>query len=160
MKGPSLYSCLFIVVLLTVGLSACDQKVPDHVTGDERTAAEYIISKGYNILSYEGVVSRYTLDRQKLSQYTYKEIWDVQEVKPDSYIGDEIVTYGFIVDQHPLDRKFASLYKKYNFETELKVMLSGSKVIGGTSSPEHKDKEFLSTGGYYSLEAKELDPPK
>lgn len=160
MKRNRLFSYLFVLVLTTIILSACDQKVPEHVTGDERTAAEYIISKGYNILSYEGEISRYTLDKQKLSQYAYKEIWDVQEIKPDSYIGEEIVTYGFIVNQHPLDKKYASLYKQYNYETALNVMLSDGKIIGGTSSPEQKDNDFLSTGGYYSLEAKELDSPE
>lgn len=85
------------------------------------------------------------------------KLWAVQQTEPESYLGKEIVTYDFIVSGHPLEKKFASIYKQNNYDTSVMVMFADGKVIGGGSTPKSKNKLIVMTGGYYALNGDSLE---
>lgn len=60
---------------------------------------------GYLIISNEGIVSEYLLDKKLLTDMPYMQYWSVQSVDPVDYIGKEITTSKFIVKNHPLDNE-------------------------------------------------------
>jgi hypothetical protein len=144
---------IFIMfIALTIFIFAgCAKKA----TGDEKTAEEYVKAQGYKITSYNGEVQRYTLDKSKLYGGThtipYQQVWSVQKVEPDKYFGKEIVVYGFLVKNHPLQSRDENAKNG----VKLVIMLSEGKVIGGSSLPYTGD--VVPAGGYYSLEGKTLE---
>ncbi|MCT4509291.1 MAG: DUF4830 domain-containing protein [Tepidibacter sp.] len=98
----------------------------------EKTAEEYIKTKGYVITTRKGEINRYTLEKNKLYGGTetipYQQSWAVQKVNPDDYLGKEIIIYCFTVKKHPLE-------KIYNVDTNLYIIICDGKVIGGYSYP-------------------------
>jgi hypothetical protein len=144
---------IFIMfIALTIFIFAgCVKKV----SGDEKTAEEYIKAQGYKITSYNGEVQRYTLDNSKLYGAThtipYQQVWGLQKVEPDKYFGKEIVVYGFAVKNHPLQ----SRDEHAKNGVKLFIMLSEGKVIGGSSLPD--TGEVLLGGSCYSLDGKTLE---
>ncbi|MCP1186441.1 hypothetical protein [Paenibacillus sp. 1781tsa1] len=120
------------------------------VTGDQKTATEYVKAQGYKIFSYDGQVQKYTLHKDKLlygmtETIPYRQTWGVQKVEPEQYFGMEIAVYSFTVTSHPLE-------KLYDTKTKISIMLSGGKVIGGTSFPN-----AAIDGALYSLDGKTLE---
>lgn len=117
-----------IIIFTFVG---CDKKV----IGDEKTSEDYIKSKGYKITARSGEVERYLLEKSKLKGMTenipYIQAWSLQNVEPEKYLGKEIIIYGFIVNNHPL--------QQYDINAKdgvkLFIMLNEGKVIGGYSYP-------------------------
>jgi hypothetical protein len=136
-------------VLLLIILAGCNKRV----TGDEKTAEQYVQAKGYKITSYKGEVEKYNFDKSKVFGSTetiqYQQAWSVQNVEPDKYFGKEITVYGFTVSNHPLE-------KKYNSPTYVSIMLCEGKVVGGISFPENKGK-VVQLGALYSLDGKTLE---
>ncbi|MEK3683652.1 hypothetical protein [Paenibacillus sp. FSL R10-2736] len=143
-----------IILLL---FTACNKKDSNRIQDDERAAAEYVNSLGYKIIVNEGETSRYTLSREMFSDLSYMKLWAVQQTEPESYLGKETVTYDFIVSGHPLEKKFASIYKQNNYDTSVMVMFADGKVIGGGSTPKSKNKLIVMTGGYYALNGDSLE---
>lgn len=137
-------------------ISGCTKEL----TGDEKTAADYVKAKGYKILSYKGEIDKYTLDKSLFLYENdpigyYRVTWGVQTVEPDNYLEKQITVYNFIVKGHPLEERFDNKYKT----TSLSIIMCDGKVIGGFSYP---DQEKLSPeehllGGPYSLEGKTLE---
>lgn len=118
------------------------------VTGDEKTAEDYVKSQGYDVTSSKGEVDKYTLEKSRLYGGTdttqYQQAWGVQAADPDEYLGKVIVVYGFTVKNHPLEK----IYKQSN-GTNIYIMLSEGKVIGGYSFPNGDV-----VGAFYSLDGK------
>jgi hypothetical protein len=114
-------------------------------TGDKGTAVKYIKNQGYDIITQKGDILKYTLDKSKLQNLPYPQYWGVQNTYPDKYLGKEISTYCFTVENHPLE-------KIYKVKTNVFIMFSESKVIGGYSFP---DGQFY--GSVYSLDGKTLE---
>jgi hypothetical protein len=133
-----------LMILFLVGCSKGKE-----ITGDEKTAKEYVEALGYKITSYKDQVNKYTLDSGAMDGTLNQQIWSVQKMEPDEYFGKEIVVYGFIVSKHPLE-------KIYKSKTNVSIMLSEGKVIGGTSFPADNGKNRL-IGAPYSLEGKTLE---
>lgn len=52
MKRHSFFIALVGLFLLLA--TGCKGEVPEGISGGERTAAEYVLAQGYEILSYEG----------------------------------------------------------------------------------------------------------
>lgn len=133
---------MFIMLLTSCGKSA---------TGDEKKAEDYVKAKGYRITSRDGQVRKYTLEKSRLYKGTknisYQQIWGVQKVEPDKYFGKEIIVYGFIVKNHPLEK-----IPKQSRDTRLYIMLSESEVIGGYSYPNADV-----SGAFYSVDGKTLE---
>lgn|GEM_PF-458286 len=133
-----------LIFLISVGCS-------NGVTGDEKTAEDYVKSQGYEITSRIGEVDKYTLEKSGLYGGTdtrqYQQAWGVQKEEPDKYFTKEIIVYGFTVKNHPLEK----VYKQSN-GTNIFIMLSESKVIGGYSFP---NADLL--GALYSLDGKTLE---
>lgn len=139
---------LSLVLLAIVG---CRNHSAEGKT-DEQIAADYIQTLGYTIVSHEGEVLKYTLEQTMLENLDYMQLWGVQKEDPDSYFGKEIVTYRFLVKDHPLEQ----LYSPDNYDISLTVMLVDSKVIGGASGPRSKIKNLIMVGGEYSIEGKTM----
>ncbi|MFB5759743.1 hypothetical protein [Paenibacillus medicaginis] len=140
------YTSFFVLVALALFTLGCNQR---EVTGDERTAKEFIEGQGYRVNSFLGLLDKYKLSKSMLygpDTAPYQQIWSVQETEPERYFGEEISVYGFVVTNHPLQ-------KQYNAQTRLYIMLADEKVIGGYSYP---DMEGL-VGGVYSLDGKTLE---
>ncbi|MDQ0660995.1 hypothetical protein [Paenibacillus sp. W2I17] len=120
------------------------------ITGDEKTATEYVKAKGYKISLYDGHVQKYTLDKEKLlygiaEMMPYRQTWGVQKVEPEKYFGMEISVYSFTVTNHPLE-------ELYDTKTKVSILLCEGKVIGGTSFPD-----AAMDGAPYSLDGKTLE---
>jgi hypothetical protein len=140
---------IFILIcIITFAVTGCAKKV----TGDEKIAEDFIKSQGYKITSRKGEVERYVLEKSKLKGITenlpYIGAWSVQKVEPDKYFGKEIIVYGFIVKNHPLQERD----RNAKSGVRLFVMLEERKVIGGYSYPNAEVE-----GGLSSLEGKSLE---
>ena len=85
-----------------------------------------------------------------LENLDFMQLWAVQKEEPDTYFGKEVVTYRFIVKNHPLEQ----LYSPDDCDISVTVMLVDSKVIGGASGPKSKIKNLVMVGGEYSIEGK------
>ncbi|MDQ0192302.1 hypothetical protein [Paenibacillus wynnii] len=120
------------------------------VAGDEKIARQYVEEQGYDVDFQLGEVYSYTLDKSKLFGSTeslpFQQAWGVQQAEPDLYFGKKVIIYGFTVSDHPLD-------EIYHAKTNVYVMLSEGKVIGGYSFP---DVEGMA-GSYYSVDGKTLE---
>lgn len=128
------------------------EKVDTNLTNDEKTAKADIEKRGYNIIEYKGQIDKYKLDKSKIFGGTettpYQQVWGVQSISPDDYFGKEIITYEFIVNNHPL-QKVDSHAKN---GVRLYYMFSDGKIIGGFSYPNEDVY-----GAVSSLEGKSLE---
>ena len=134
-----------LILLIFIG---CTPKI----TGDEKTAEDFIKSQGYTIITGKGEIQKYTLEKSKLYGGTrtipYQQIWGVQTIEPDRYFGKEIVVYGFAVKNHPMQIRDRNAKGGVN----LYIMLSEGKVIGGYSCPNADV-----TGACSSIDGKTLE---
>lgn len=111
-------------------------------------AGKYVKSYGYKIFTLLGETDRYTLTKDKLKSLPYAQIWNVQNINPNDYIGKEIVVIGFKVRNHPIQ----SLKSEYKDGAKVWVMISEGKTIGEFSLP------IVDTvGGVYSIDGKTPD---
>jgi hypothetical protein len=142
MKKIILVNLIAIMLLILTG---CNKEA----TGDEKTAEEYVKIQGYKITSnlHKGKTQKYVLDKDKLLNMSspYPLMWGIQSVESDKYFGKEITIYGFTVSNHPLKKVF-------NLNTNVYILLTDGKVIGGYSFP---NANML--GAYYSLDGKTLE---
>lgn len=108
----------------------------------------YIKELGYKIVSYEGELDKYILNRNMLNSETenipYQQIWSLQEIKLEDYLGKDIITKKYIVKNHPL--------KEICEETSLYLMFNEGNIIGGYSFPNND-----SYGGLYSLKGETIE---
>ena len=136
--------CIVIGLLFLI-LIGCSKGI----SGDEKKAENYVKFRGYHITAQNGEIQKYTLEKSKLYGATetipYQQMWAVQEAEPDKYFGKEITIYGFTVKNHPLE-------KIYKVKTNIYIMLSDGKVIGGYSFPD-----AMIVGSLYSLDGKTLE---
>lgn len=128
--------------LMFLSLVGCTKKI----TGDEKTAEDFVKLQGYTITARKGEIYKYVLEKGKLYDGTetisYQQEWGVQTVEPDKYFGKEITIYGFIVKNHPLQKRDRNAKNG----VIIYIMISEGKVIGGYSCPNAKVR-----GGCYSL---------
>ena len=140
-------SVIFIGLLIFVFVG-CSNKS----TGNESIAKEYVEAKGYKITESKGEIERYTLEKSKiyggLEVIPYQQAWAVQTIEPDIYFGKEIIVYGFIVKNHPLQE----IDKNAENGVKVYVMLSDEKVIGGYSYPDANV-----VGGFSSFDGESLE---
>lgn len=140
------YIGFFVLVAFALFMLGCYQR---EVTGDERTAKEFIEGQGYRVNSQLGLLDQFKFSKSMLygqDTLIYRQIWGVQASEPERYFGRDISVYGFVVANHPLE-------KQYNVKTRLYIMLADGKVIGGYSFP---DIEGL-VGSVYSSDGKTLE---
>lgn len=139
---------LILIVLMLFSFVGCTQKA----TGDEKTAEEFVKAQGYFITARKGTVDKYILEKSKLyggpGTIPYQQIWSVQTEEPDQYFGKKIVTVGFTVKNHPLQKRDSTAKNGVN----VYIMLTDGKVIGGYSYP---DADVA--GGFTSLDGKTME---
>lgn len=133
---------LLAAALMFLLVSGCSSEAESELQGDERIAAAALEAKGYKIVTALGESDAYVLHEEKLTEHLYMNIWSVQEVEPEQYIGKLVTNYGFIVSGHPLEHTYASADQSSAYEYHTKVMLSEGKVFGGYSYPVRKDGDF------------------
>jgi hypothetical protein len=132
-----------VLVLLFLIITGCNNS---SATGDdEGTAVKYIKNQGYEIITQNGDIQKYTLEKSKLQTMQYQQICGVQKIDTDKYLGKEISTYCFTVEKHPLE-------KIYKVKTNIFIMFSNGKLVGGYSFPN--EKLF---GVVYSLDGKTVE---
>ncbi|MVX67295.1 DUF4830 domain-containing protein [Clostridium chromiireducens] len=123
-----------------------------NITGDEKTAEDFVKSQGYTIITRKGEIQKYTLERSKLyggiNTLEYQQAWAVQTVEPDKYFGKEIVVYGYIVKNHPMQKEDRNAKDGVN----VYVMLCEGNIIGGYSYPNADV-----VGAFSSLDGKTLE---
>lgn len=120
---------------------------------DEQTAYDYVKAQGYKIISTEDEAFEYTLTKKLLygspESTPYQQMWGVQAVSPDDYLGKKITIYKFTVSNHPLEKKYKT------DTTNVYILLSDGEVIGGTSFPIKEDGLLM--GSAYSLDGRTLE---
>jgi hypothetical protein len=141
---------LFILIgLIILTLSACTKEA----TGDEKTAEDFVESKGYAITAGKGEVQKYVLVKSKLCGETetisYQQAWGLQTEEPDKYFGKEISIYGFTVKNDTMKKQHKKGKKDGG---NVYIMLTGSKVIGGYS---YSNDDVV--GAYTSIDGKTLE---
>lgn len=121
---------------------------------DSEDIDNYIIEKGYEILSSSGKIDEYKVEKKRL--YDSWQIWAVQYSEPDDYIGKVMSTYAYTVRNHFLDNESP------NKKTSLCIMVCENKIIGGYSNPDYEgvDVTIIPVGGVYSLEGKNFEDIK
>jgi len=124
-------------------LIGCEQKFLLDSNG--KLAEKYLLDKGYSVTSYEGSYV-YNFTSQDLVDKPHKNIWAVQPVEPDSYIGKDVIQETFIVKNHPLSQIYGN-------KTKVSVFIYNGEVIGGTSFPAGDGW----VGSAYSLEGKTME---
>ena len=140
---------LGLIALILFTFVGCAVKV----IGDEKTSEDFVKSQGYNIIARKGEILKYTFEINKLNgeiePLPYQQMWALQKVEPDKYFGKEITIYCFTVKNHPLE-------KTYKVKTNVYIMISDGKVIGGYSFPV-ADSDVAMNGSLYSLDGKTLE---
>lgn len=157
MKQKPFILCYILLGLILLTASGCRTDAKAELSSDEQTAADYVQSQGYEIVSNRGETNRYILDNKRLIEAPYMLIWGLQNKEPEFYLGKEIVTYGFIVRNHPLETIYNSTKTKSHYQVDVEIMLAGGKVIGGTSFPVSKNKEDALFGSPSALDGQDLE---
>lgn len=148
------YVLLMVVLGMMLFVIGCEEDVREELTGEARVAADYLEKRGYEILRYRTGGARYTLTEEMLGKLPYQQVWAVQEVDAADYIGQELAEYGFVVGNHPLEERYATIYAERDYETYVTVIIFDCEVIGGTSFPVGKGDEVL-MGAPYGLDGGE-----
>ena len=145
-KNPSLRLIgLAMVILLLFSACSKSEDVIDSSIVPGISQTKYLEDKGYNIIEENGKVSSYTLEKDILLKTI---CWGVQTFDIQPYIGKQIDTYSYIVDNHPLD-KLGDLN-----QTKVWLLVCENEIIGGFSLHNTTDTQY---GGVYSLDGHTLE---
>lgn len=137
-----------LIALIVLTFFGCTRNLTDN----EELAKVDIKNRGYEIIESKGEIDRYRLDKSKIFGGTettpYQQIWGVQSISPDEYFDKEIITYEFIVKNHPLQKVDSNAKNG----VKLYYMFVDGEIIGGYSYPNENVYGALS-----SLEGKSLE---
>lgn len=139
---------LLAIVLFSAG---CSSQHP--INKERRIAEEYLQEHGYTVMSHEISLEPYTLLKKDLRKTYNMQIWEVQMITPEDYIGETIYGERFIIKNHPLDHWESGTNKSLG-KTEVYLMIVNDQVIGGTSFPVTKENLY---GAPYSLDGKTFE---
>ncbi|CAH1225201.1 hypothetical protein PAECIP111893_05233 [Paenibacillus plantiphilus] len=142
---------LFVLSVLIL-LTGCLADTATSIQVDDKTLAkQYVKEKyGYTIIADKEPVRTFIMDKKLLNETQYQQLWSVQEKEPDAFIGKEIATYTFTVDNHPLE-------KQYGLDINVCVMVVEGEAIGGYSFP---DTDELLFGGVNPIDGREFEEVK
>ncbi|MBW5448613.1 hypothetical protein GE107_21435 [Cohnella sp. CFH 77786] len=129
-------------------LAGCSSNSKSVNNPDARTAQIYLESRGYQIVSYEGVVYEYTLNKENVTRLPYSAYWQLPGNDPEPVFGKSVTVHKFIVKNHPLDHYHSGEYKAKG-KTEAYVHIAEGKVAAGTSFPV-MDQGL--DGGYWNID--------
>lgn len=141
---------LSMVISIIIILSGCklNNEKPLVSDSNQKLAHNYLIDKGYTIISQEEWASAYVLTKEHLVTQPYMQIWGVLSIESGDYINKPIQSYHFKVKNHPIEHLSTQKEKYVN----VWVMMYQNEIIGGHSFPD--DSLY---GGAYSLEGKTLE---
>lgn len=162
MKKSILLGIILMSFIVVVG--GCPQLKVD----TKKIAQNYLEYKGYNVLSYikqsdQPRDQTYKLSKELLVKLAYADIWYLQKVHPNDYLGKTIYMETFEVNNHPLDSfRFSNNDNEhiiYKNKTITHVMVVDGEVIGGYSYPifEYDDpKNSIMGFSWFTLDGKRL----
>ena len=153
------YHC-YIVLLSLFGLvlAGCNTSNTQAALSNEEKARAFVQTLGTTILTEEGEISRYTMNEEMLRDLSYMQLCAVQDDNPEAYLDREIVTYGFIIDHHPLEQRYAAIYEENEYETYVMIMIVDGKVIGGGSvAKSMKIPDLVIAGGYSAVDGRTME---
>lgn len=136
---------LFLFILFGCSNDLTSENSKKEYSKEER----FIADKGYKLISSEGTVSEYLLDKKLLTEMPYLQYWSVQSIDPISFVGKKITTSKFIVKNHSLDNVNNNRKK----QTVIFLMEADNEVIGGYSLPDYDEY----TGWVYTIDGKTLE---
>ncbi|PYZ96432.1 hypothetical protein CR205_11975 [Alteribacter lacisalsi] len=130
-----------MTVVIFMLLTACGEAA---VQGGD-CGLSFLEEAGYEIISLErsGTI---TFTEKNLNDLPHQQIWAVQNVEPEYYLNEPLVTCTFTIRNHPHDIMFDKGV------TLVTVLLSGSEVIGGWSSPVASKDTLI--GAPYSIDGR------
>ncbi|ADU29362.1 hypothetical protein [Evansella cellulosilytica] len=140
-----------LIALVTISLlfiSGCSQTNKD-------VAIEYLAEKGYDVDTYEGSGSMYQLTKEKIIDEF--PIWALQTFEPGDYIGKEIETEYFRVDNHPLENWSNNGGVSANGNPLVSIIFVDGKPIGGYAIPNLDDDIDLLGYSTYDIDGKTLE---
>lgn len=142
-KWMIVFFCLFLVAC---GKEMETESAPE-MTENGQVAEAYLEEQQYSIVSFEGEHTS-TLTLEELAEDRERNVWGLQTVSPDEYVGKTIYYENFTVKDHPIGEQSPA------GQTAVSVMIVDGKVIGGTSFPV-TDGSGLGNG--YSLSGESLE---
>ena len=144
-----LAALLFLAGTVLAGCRSIDFSKAMEADNMEQAAQELLEEKGFQIVASGGKNEVYVLDRDRLAHPNYAQMWGVQKVDEEAYLGKSVEIYEFLVKDHPLliEVEGAERIKVW-------VMVCENEIIGGYTFPNYDDPHY---GGVYSLEGKTLE---
>lgn len=146
------FFCILIILLILTGCakgnmellketSGAGASTPEHNIELPKYIEDYMDEHGYNVISeYNKPVFDVT-EQADLLELPKMQIWSIQSVAPDQYLGEYIEYYSYIVTNHKLEGLGDLL------GTQLYLMVLDETVIGGYSLPNNSEVLY---GGVYS----------
>ncbi len=134
---------ILLVILMTACMNQEEENIPLSENG--KIAQRYLEEKGYKVVSHEGERTK-IFTKADLTESPDKELWEVQYIAPDKYVGKEILMVKFFIKNHPLDHEYDG------GKTSVTLMMLNKEVIGGESFPYSKANDLI--GVPYSLDGK------
>lgn len=134
-----------MVVLIFAG---CSQG--NSVSLEGGVAKQFLEDKGYRVIEHLASVEPFILTEKDLSETSQMQIWQVQTVDVEEFVGKEIHGEIFEIENHPLDNYDSGTIQGLG-KTQIYLMLVDDKIIGGTSFPITEEALY---GAPYSLEGK------
>lgn len=136
---------LFLIIPIFLFCS-CNSK---EQSPEYKVAEEYVKFKNYNIVSFKGIKTEYTITKQKLIRLPYNIMWGLQDVNVKDYLNKKVRVIELIVTNHPLTEKII------NSESNsicLYLLLIDNNIVGGYSLPSD-----YTVGGFYSIDGETIE---
>ncbi len=131
MKGGTMMK-KWMIVFFCLFLVACGKEMETEsepeMTENGQVAEAYLEEQQYSIVSFEGEHTS-TLTLEELAEDRERNVWGLQTVSPDEYVGKTIYYENFTVKDHPIGEQSPA------GQIAVSVMIVDGKVIGGTSFP-------------------------
>ncbi len=152
----------FVLTLMVFifSLAGCSVSQSIKISDKNGTVAkDYLESKGYKVVSYEGTSETYILTKEKLMKLPYSNYWGLQSEDPSKYLGKEVSVQKFVVTNHPLDNWKSTSTKPENIvkskgKTTTWIYIVDNQAVGGHSYPVID--QFMA-GGVWSLDGRTLE---
>ncbi|ADU32336.1 hypothetical protein [Evansella cellulosilytica] len=143
------YGVISLIVVLFI--TGCSQGSAESQRVD--IAKQYLEEKGYTMIEHIMTVEPFILTESDLLETYHIQIWQLQMLDVEQYIGKMINGEVFLINNHPLDHYENGTIKGLGY-THVHLLIVDDVVIGGTASPVTEETIF---GAPYSLEGKTFE---
>lgn len=145
LKNIITFGCIIsLLIFILTGCKTGELKNQQPNNAESKIATKYLKDKNYIIVSNEGKVDEYILEKEDLLKLPYQMYWGIQNIDVSKFLKKNIKTFKFIVKEHNNDKT----------QTIVWVMISDNNVAGGYSVPFNKNSV---KGNVYSIDGKTLE---